>query len=217
MPGWDPEQGTGTGMQLWDRNGDAVRFARCRTGRSRPLAQPDPTRPWSRPCGPAGGPVAGRVARPDPPDPTRDGGYADDRHPRPDRTDRPADPADVRDHAADRRSPPGEGPLRRDDQAGGRPRDPLGRPTPDGRPGAVSTTRTLMRSFFSRLPQDLRRDGTGKSAHRVHEIEKLKHPINRGMMRAEGPRRVAVRSAGPRFARPAIPVPSVWWGRDRPV
>jgi hypothetical protein len=130
-----------------------------------------------------------------------------------------SDLAVVRDYAADRRSPPGEGPLRRDDRADGRARDPLGRLAPDGRPGAVSTMRTLMPSFFSRPPQDLRRDETGKCAHRVHEIAKLKHPINRGMIRAEGPLRVAVRSVGPRprVARPAIPVPSVRPGRDRPV
>jgi hypothetical protein len=136
------------------------------------------------------------------------------------------DPAVVPYHAANRRSPPGDGPLRPEDRTGGRPRDALGRPPPAGRPGAVSTTKTLMRSFFSRPPHDLRRGAPEKCAHRVHEISKLKHPVSRGIMRlearCESPCDHWAEAAAGRTARRPGPVrPSVrsggisWFRRDR--
>ena len=50
-----------------------------------------------------------------------------------------------------------------------------------------------MRSFFPSPPQDLRRDGRAKCAHRVNEIAKLKHPVNRGIVRPGGPPRGSMR------------------------
>jgi hypothetical protein len=101
-----------------------------------------------------------------------------------------SDPAVVRDRAADRWPPPGTA------RYGKRTAPAVGLESPDGTPGAVSTTRTLMRSFFSWPSQDLRRDWPEKTAHCVNGIAKLKHPINRGIVCAGGPRRVVVRSPG---------------------
>jgi hypothetical protein len=69
-----------------------------------------------------------------------------------------------------------------------------------------------MRSFFSRPPEDLRRDGTEKCAHRVNGIANLKHPVNRGIVRPGGPARGSMRlgAAGRRSAVLGVKAGANW-------